>query len=166
MKKAWEILEKIIHFFLYQLFRLKLTKLQYEKFLQFVQFTLVGVSNAVVYYSLYLLFLLCGIHYEISNFCSFSISVLNSFYWNSVYVFHKDETKREVWWKVLAKTYISYAGTGLLLGSLLLAFWVQICCFPESIGPILNIFVTTPLNFLINKFWAYKGKGEKQDAVS
>lgn len=165
MKKLWDLLEHIIHFFLYKVFRLNLSNESYEKFLQFVQFALVGVSNSVVYYALYLLFLWLGMHYQLANFLSFSISVLNSFYWNSVYVFKEEAGEKEPWWKVLLKTYISYAGTGLVLGTVLLWFWVSVCNFPEAIGPILNIFITTPINFIVNKFWAYKGKGEKEDAV-
>jgi len=168
MKVLWNILERIIYFFLYKVFRLKLSEENYAKFLQFVQFALVGVSNSVIYYLLYLLFLKLGLYYQVANFLGFSISVLNSFYWNSVYVFRTEDEKKEPWWKVLLKTYISYAGTGLVLGSFLLWFWVAICHFPEAIGPILNIFITTPINFVINKFWAYKDKDvkeEKEDAV-
>lgn len=38
--------------------------------------------------------------------------------------------------------------------------WVQICYVSEWIAPIINLLVSVPLNFLINKFWAFK-KEEK-----
>ena len=59
---------------------------------------------------------------------------------------------------------MAYAGTGLILNNILLIFWVDIMGIHEMLGPILNLFITIPLNFLLNKYWAFKkdnkvGKG-------
>ena len=38
----------------------------------------------------------------------------------------------------------------------------QGCCWqmgiPELLGPIINLVITTPINFVINKLWAFKTK--------
>jgi len=56
----------------------------------------------------------------------------------------------------LAKTYLSYAFSGLFLSSLLLYVWVDLCKISEFIAPLINLLVTVPLNFVLNKFWALK----------
>lgn len=164
MAKLWALLENIIHFFLYKVFRLKLSEENYKKFLQFVQFLLVGFSNAVIYYGLYLLMIQTSMHYEVAHFLSFSISILNSYFWNKTVVFKEESEEKQVWWKVLIKTYLAYVSTGLLLGSALLYVWVDVLALPDFVGPIINILITTPLNFVINKFWAYRGRKKKNES--
>lgn len=58
--------------------------------------------------------------------------------------------------RTFLKTYISYAGTGFVLSNILLILWVETCNILEIIAPLINLCVTTPINFFINKYWAYK----------
>lgn len=76
-------------------------------------------------------------------------------------VFVTSEESERVWWKALIKTYISYSLTGLFLNSILLILWVKICGMSEFVAPILNLLISVPLNFLINKFWAFKATNKK-----
>lgn len=122
--------------------------------LQFLKFGLVGVLNTVIAYVVYLFFIMVGIHYMFSNLIGFTVSVINSYYWNSRYVFKVDGQR--AWWKTLAKTYISYAGTGIVLSSLLLFLWVDVFGIMEEVAPLLNLLFTVPINFVVNKFWAYQ----------
>ena len=57
--------------------------------------------------------------------------------------------------KRLGKTYVSYGGTSLLSVILL---WVEVNLFgvSKAVAPIVNLIITIPLNFLINKFWTFK----------
>lgn len=156
--------------------------------IQFIKFGLVGVSNTLVNYLVYVVFVSLGVHYVIANALGFIISVLNAYFWGSRFVFKEDETKeKRVWWKVLLKTYASYA-LGFGINTVLLILWIDILdigayfgfvgdiigwasgfisFLPEKmtageiseiIAPILNIFITVPINFVINKFWAYRQK--------
>lgn len=162
--------------------------------IQFIKFGLVGVSNTLVNYVVYLIFISLGFGIVVSNTFGFLISVLNAYFWGSRFVFKEDKTKeKRVWWKVLLKTYASYA-LGFVLNTLLLILWVEILnigkyfgfvgeiigwasgfitFLPESltaeeiseiIAPIINIFVTVPINFVINKFWAYRQKNKPDNA--
>ena len=128
-----------------------------EKLIQFIKFGLVGVSNNLICYGTYVLLINIRLHYVPSNIIGFSISVFNAFYWNNKYVFSDSDGSR-VWWKTFIKTYISYAGTGIILSNILLAVWVEIFRAPEVIAPIINLVITVPINFLTNKYWAYKSK--------
>ena len=163
----WSYVEKIVSTILEILFRLIGRELKndfYQTFIQFVKFGIVGVSNTVISYVLYLLSLLIfkkfeymrSMDYLIAQLISFLLSVLWSFYWNNKMVFITPKGKKRNIGKALLKTYISYSFTGLFLNSILLVLWVQVCGISEYIAPIINLFVSVPLNFIINKFWAFK----------
>ncbi len=134
--------------------------------MQFVRFGIVGLSNTVISYVLYAVFLLLfqhfgmleGIDYIVAQVIQFFLSVLWSFYWNNRMVFRLGEGEHRSLLKALLKTYVSYAFTGLFLSSILLIFWVQVLHISEFIAPIINLCVSVPLNFLINKFWAFKNE--------
>lgn len=166
-KKAWKLLEYIINFFLkllFNFFNKEFTEEISNGFMQFVKFGIVGLSNTVISYVIYagllILFKQAGIlmnsGYLVSQTIAFIISVAWSFYWNNKMVFVVHEGQERSIWRALIKTYISYSFTGLFLSTVLLVLWVQVCHISEFIAPAINLLVTIPLNFLINKFWAFK----------
>lgn len=167
--KLWNIVETIVRAVLKVLFKIvhkELTEEVFAAFMQFVKFGIVGVSNTLISYVLYALSLLAfqklGIlpraDYLVAQVIAFVLSVLWSFYWNNKMVFVLKEGEKRSLWKALIKTYISYSFTGLFLNSILLILWVQVCHMSEFIAPIINLLISVPLNFLINKFWAFRGK--------
>ena len=87
---------------------------------------------------------------------AFVLSVLWSFYWNQKTVFVLKEGQQRSMWKALLKTYVSYSFTGLFLCTALLVLWVQVLHISEFVAPLINLVVSVPVNFLINKFWAFK----------
>ena len=119
--------------------------------IQFIKFGLVGVSNTIVGFSVYYLLYYCGVHYLISNILSWLISVFNAFYWNNKYVFQAGNN----WWQTLFRTYISY-GASLLVSTLLMYVLVDFIHVSPVIAPIICLLITIPLNFVLNKFWAFK----------
>lgn len=131
-----------------------------EGLLQFIKFGIVGVSNTLISYVTYTICVFLGANYLIGNLVGFVVSVLNSFYWNNKYVFKSGEGQTRSWIATLLKTFAAYAGTGLVLSSVLLVLWIDVLHIPELIAPLINLVVTIPLNFLINKFWAFKTKSE------
>lgn len=163
--KIWNVIERIaktVVFWLLGLFKIEISEKQWETFMQFVKFAMVGVTNFAISYVTYALCIILGTSYHIGNIMGFLISVLNSFYWNNKYVFKTEEGEHRSWWKVLLKTYVSYAFSGLILTEILLYLWIGILGLPELVGPILNLIITTPINFIVNKLWAFRGtKDEK-----
>ena len=125
---------------------------------QFIKFGIVGVSNTLIAYIAYSICVYIGIHYLIANAIGFFISVLNAYYWSDRFVFKKGEgeSRSAIW--TLAKTYIAYGSTGLLLASILLYLYVDKLYISEYIAQLLVLVVTIPLNFIINKFWSFKTK--------
>lgn len=154
-----------------------------ETLWQLIKFGLVGLSNTIVNYVVYsVCYLVLGINEYVATFLGFVISVLNAYFWQSRFVFRESEDgEHRVWWQVLIKTYISYAFSGLLLTELLLFLWIKVLDIGQYmtpladwivnygihmtpkdlavlLAPFINMVFTIPINFCINKFWAYRQK--------
>lgn len=129
-----------------------------EQFLEFLKFGIVGISNTVISYVTYAALVFLGSHYLVASVISFAVSVLNSFYWNSKYVFVLGEGESRSPIRTLWKTFCAYAFTGLFLNNVLLILEVGIFGINEYVAPLLNLIVSVPVNYLINKFWAYRKK--------
>lgn len=163
LSKVWNLLDKILRFFVFNIFRMRISEESWSKFLQFVKFCIVGLSNTIISYCIYAGTLLLlqayrlfpQIDYLISQLFGFIVSVAWSFFWNRKYVFNTT-SKQGSWLRALIKTYISYAFTGLFLNSILSILWIEQLHVHKLIAPILNLLITIPLNFLLNKFWAFR----------
>lgn len=124
---------------------------------QFFKFGLVGLSNTAVSMACYYVFLFIDPNlYMVGSIVGTIVSIANAFYWNDKYVFKDSQNDWKSKLKRLGKTYISYGGTSILSNVLL---WVEVSFFAvsKSIAPIVNLIVTIPLNFIINKLWTFKG---------
>ena len=119
---------------------------------QFLKFGLVGVSNTLIALGVYYLLVYLGVHYIIANIAGFVVSVINAYYWNSKYVFKKGTNGRT---KSFIKCFTAY-GITFLLGTFLLYVFVDIAGISDKIAPILYLCVTIPINFFMNKLWAFK----------
>lgn len=151
-----------------------------KKLWQFIKFGMVGVSNTLISEGIYCILVFFRMPYLPAYFLGFTLSVLNAYYWNNKYVFKADpEQGGRVWWKVLLKTYAAYFG-GFLVSSALLVFWIDLIQLSQYLGGLaemlaehglirfdaeflgkisaagLNLLITVPLNYFINKYWAYK----------
>ena len=92
----------------------------------------------------------------IAQLIMFLLSVLWSFYWNNKIVFKAEKSEHRNLGLILMKTYVSYAFTSLFLSEVLLLLWVNVLKISEYIAPIINLIITVPLNFFIQKLWAFK----------
>ena len=150
-----------------------------------MKFGLVGVSNTLVAYAVemlcyYVLFtdpawarpagLPAALGLTMSrrilwtNVLAFVISVTHSYLWNSRFVFKKTGGRRTPaeHARAYARTVACYALTGLIL-----APWLKTVLsatptpgIPYWLASLLTLLVTIPLNFVMNKFWAFgEGRG-------
>lgn len=157
MEKIWKMTENIIRLVLTKIMRIDLQEEAFQKICQFIKFGVVGISNTLISYVVYVVFVAAGIHYLIGSVAGFCMSVVNAYYWNSKYVFATENTGNQLWWKALIRTFIAYAGTGLILNNFLLIVWVDVLKINEVWGPIINLLITVPINFGLNKYWAFRG---------
>lgn len=166
VKKLWYIIESIVRFFLLKVFRLKLREDQIQSFLQFVRFGLVGLNNTLVSYIIYAVSLTAfqklgwfpRFDYQVANITQFIISVFISYLLNGRFVFKEEDNTRRNPVVTLLKTYAAYAFTGIFLNAILSYVWVDIFGIPKLVAPIINLLFSVPINFFINKFWAFRSK--------
>ena len=163
--------------------------LQNEKLsslIQFIKFGLVGVSNTAISYGIemlcyYVLFkntkfigilnllALLGISTDgnnvkivITTIIAFVVSVSNSYFWNNRYVFGSGKKSFSEHFKTYFKTFACYGITGLILSPIIKILLTKIIdpFFIASLGALV---ITIPLNFVMNKFWAFKSKPTKDE---
>ncbi len=130
----------------------------YKLLWQFFKFGLVGVSNTAVSLGVYYLVLWMNPElYMLGSVLGTILSIFNAFIWNDLFVFTGNPKDFKSVMKRLGKTYVSYGGTSALSTALL---WVEVelLFVSELYAPIINLVITIPLNYLINKFWTFKSK--------
>lgn len=129
---------------------------KFPSFIQFIKFGIVGLSNTAISYGMYSLLIYWGLYYIIASIIAFIVSVINSFYWNNKLVFTSTDNMKKTLFRKLIKTFLAYAGTGLVLQNVLLWVLVEQFDFSEYLAPLLILIITVPLNFVVNKYWAFK----------
>lgn len=149
--------------------------------IQFIKFGLVGVSNTLISYAVemlgyYVLFrtsafqgtvsLLAGMGLTVTGeqirvivvtALAFIISVTNAYYWNNRYVFGQDQKTPGQHIRAYLKTVACYALTQMIIAPAA-KLWLVGMGVPFWIASLSTLIITIPLNFLMNKFWAFAGK--------
>lgn len=157
----YEKMESVIRNML-KIFKKDISVQTLENLTQFVLFGIVGVSNTVISYLLNIMVL--GLlspfrlvwDYIAGNLVAFLLSVLWSFYWNNRIVFTQGEGQSRNLWKALLKAYAAYGFTGIVLNNILSWVWISMFHISKYIAPLINLVISVPLNFVINKLWTFK----------
>ena len=164
LTKLWSGLEQILYFIIVKVLHLSVLDKNWEGFMQFVKFGIIGLSNTVISYILNVTVLLILSPFSVSwdffagNMVGFLLSVLWSFYWNNRFVFTMQEGQQRSVWKALLKTYLAYGFTGIILNNILSWLWITKFGISKFIAPVINLIVSVPLNFIINKLWAFRAE--------
>lgn len=157
-----------------------------KQFGQIIKFLLVGVSNTLISEGIYALLVLLGAHYLVASTVGFTVSIFSAFLLSNRFVFKEDKSKEHrVWWKVLLKTYLAYI-IGFLLNLGLLTLWMEGLKLENYMDPVMdflagigihrierreaaeliaeavNLFLVTPVNYVLNKYWAYRQKDKTE----
>ena len=130
----------------------------FAKLWQFIKFGIVGLSNTIISLGVYEVCLYLGMHYLPADALGLVISVINAYYWNNRVVFGDGQKKpfgQHV--RMYFKSLAAYGGA-FVLNQLLLVLWVEIVGIPEWLAPFINLAVTIPINFLVNKYWTFGKK--------
>ena len=157
----YEKMESVIRNML-KIFKKDISVQTLENLTQFVLFGIVGVSNTVISYLLNIMVL--GLlspfrlawDYIAGNLVAFLLSVLWSFYWNNRIVFTQGDGQSRNLWKALLKAYAAYGFTGIVLNNILSWIWISMFHISKYIAPLINLVISVPLNFVINKLWTFK----------
>ena len=136
---------------------------KFAPLIQFIKFGLVGVSNTLISYAVEMLgyyVLFVGMKSDQSRVVlvtalSFLISTVNAYYWNNRYVFQGGRHTIQQHLQAYLRTAACYALTGLLLAPAV-KLWLVGLAVPFWIASLSTLILTIPLNFLLNKFWAFR----------
>lgn len=126
-----------------------------ELTIQFIKFGVVGLSNTLVYLLIYYLVLIANKDwYLFGNALGWAVSVLNAFFWGDRVVFKNSKKRPFEQLKKLGKSYITYGAT-FLLTTVLLYFEINWWGISTAVAPLINLVISIPLNFVINKYWTF-----------
>lgn len=158
MRKLWNSLMCICRMMVQlvaQIAHIEITDKMWESLEQFIKFGLVGCLNAIVTLVIYdFIIIVAGENmYLIAQTIGYIGGIFNSYFWNSRFVFQG--RKRKV--NSFAKMCICYGSTYFIQMGLLYVF-VEIFHWSSFLAPIIAIIITTPINFVLNKMWAFRVK--------
>lgn len=143
---------------------------RFASLLQFVKFGLVGLSNTAISYTFEMLgYYIAFAHVNwpesvrvvVVTAIAFFVSVTNSYYWNNRYVFtSKDCRTLADHVHAYIRTVLCYGTTGLVFSPLIKLWLVRlgIAYWMAALG---SLVVSIPLNFVLNKYWAFNSKKSK-----
>lgn len=134
--------------------------------IQFFKFAIVGATNTLISYIINVGVLLAlsdldwEFDYIVANIVAFILSVLWSFYWNNKFVFKAKAQKKTII-KKLIKSYVAYGFTGIILNNVMSTIWIRIFGISRYIAPLLNLIVSVPVNYILQKLWVFEDKQKK-----
>ena len=123
----------------------------FYKYERFIKFAIVGFGNLFVSLLTYYILIYFSINYQIANIGGFITGSLNGYIWNRIWVFKNSKKNLSS----IVKFYFSYLSTWLL-SAILLYIWIEIFNISDKIAPIINVAITTPINYFMNKYWVFK----------
>ena len=130
-----------------------LIKKLFYKYEKFIKFAIVGIGNLFISLITYYILVFFSINYQIANIGGFITGSLNGYIWNRIWVFKNSKKNLSS----IVKFYFSYLSTWLL-SAILLYIWIEIFNISDKIAPIINVVITTPINYFMNKYWVFKYK--------
>jgi len=124
-----------------------------DNWMQLAKFAIVGVSGYAINLAVYTALLKgAGFHYAAAATCSFLVAVTNNYTWNRLWTFH--DQRGHVGWqglRFLVVALVAYiANLALLAG--LISLGVD-----KVLAQAIAVVLVTPLNFVGNKLWSFRG---------
>lgn len=128
---------------------------RFPVFGQFIKFCLVGITNVIIDFSVYIgltrLIEFFRIHYLIASLISFSLAVSWSFFVNRAWTFkNKQKSVYSQYFK-----FFLVSAIGLLLHTLVLYILVDYFGFYDILAKAIAVVLVTFWNFSLNKFWTF-----------
>lgn len=134
----------------------------YNKFLQFMKFGIVGLSNTIITLGIYYLFIYLELNYMIANIIGYFLGSINGYIWSKGWVFK--EAKATV--KSSAFKYYMVYGSSLLISISAMYLFVKVLGISDKIAPLLTLCITVPYNFIFQKIWAFRKKTMEVDKTT
>jgi putative flippase GtrA len=122
-------------------------------FRQFIKFCLVGASNFLIDFLVYLLMTrLFGLHYIPASVISFAVAVTWSFEWNRKWTFRYQGS--DLKWQYVKFFTANIISLCLNLG--LLTLLIELFHIPDLWAKAVSSLIVAVFNFSLNRFWTFK----------
>ena len=117
-----------------------------------IKFSIVGVSNTLLNFVIFILLNNIGINYILASIIAYSISIINSYFWNSGLVFKYDNKNKK---SILIK-FIILNLIGLSINAVLMATLVGVLAIKKIVAMFIVSLLVMCINYILNKIWVFK----------
>ena len=133
--------------------KLKLKELiKNNDLIKLIRFSIVGVGNTLVNCGIFFILNAFGVYYIISNIIAYIIATINSYIWNSLWVF-KYGQGLDI--NTSVKFFILNL-VGLTANTTIMYILVDILNLNKFMALVLASVVVVIMNYTINKLWVFK----------
>ena len=117
-----------------------------------IKFSIVGVWNTLLNFVFFILLNNIGINYILASIIAYSISIINSYFWNSRLVFKYDNKNKK---SILIK-FIILNLIGLSINAVLMATLVGVLAIKKIVAMFIVSLLVMCINYILNKIWVFK----------
>ena len=121
-------------------------------YINIIKFSIVGVSNTLLNFVIFILLNNIGINYILASIIAYSISIINSYFWNSRLVFKYDNKNKK---SILIK-FIILNLIGLSINAVLMATLVGVLAIKKIVAMFIVSLLVMCINYILNKIWVFK----------
>ena len=133
--------------------KLKLKELiKNNDLIKLIRFSIVGVGNTLVNWGIFFILNAFGVYYIISNIIAYIIATINSYIWNSLWVFKYGQGLNI---NTSVKFFILNL-VGLTVNTTIMYILVDILNFNKFIALVIASVLVVIMNYTINKLWVFK----------
>ena len=123
-------------------------------FNKFIRFSIVGVGNTLINWTIFFILNACGVYYVIANIIAWIIATLNSYVWNSLWVF---KYKKGLQINTSVK-FFALNLAGMTVNTTILYLMVDKLGFSKLVGLIIASVIVVIMNYTVNKLWVFREK--------
>ncbi|MFL0269114.1 GtrA family protein [Candidatus Clostridium radicumherbarum] len=121
------------------------------KYIQFIKFGIVGLGNTLITFIVYFLLVKLQVYYVTANVIGYIAGIINSFFWNSSWVFKKSSRSFNLLIKFVIVNLITLGIT-----SMILYIGVDRFNLSKYIAQIISTLIGILINYTLNKLWTFK----------
>jgi putative flippase GtrA len=122
-----------------------------KKYIQFIKFGIVGLGNTLITFIVYFILVKLSVYYVMANIIGYIAGVINSFFWNSSWVFKKSKRDLSLLIKFVIVNLITLAIT-----SFILYIGVDKLNMSKYVAQIISTLIGILFNYTLNKLWTFK----------
>lgn len=118
-----------------------------------IKFGIIGISNTLINWIIFFLLNLVEVNYIVANIIAYSLATINSYIWNSKWVFKYNNEKL-----VSSLKFIIVNLVGLILNTIILFILVDMFNINKIISLVMATGVVMIINYISNRLWVFKQK--------